>query len=107
MTGPVETIVAVPAIAIPILARISSYRVGAGLNIVACALTFAAAVALLFTGHPRSDLVIIDDFNIFLIILTTFVGFTTSIFSASYLSHEIETGRLTPAFLRFYHAMYQ
>ena len=107
MTGPVETILAVPAIAIPLLALVASYRIGATLNIVACSLSFAAAVALLFTGHPRSDLIIIDDFNIFLIILTTFVGLTTSVFSASYLAHEIETGRLTPAFLRFYHAMYQ
>jgi hydrogenase-4 component F len=40
-------------------------------------------------------------------VLTTFVGFTTSVFSASYIEHELETGRLTPAFLRFYHAMYQ
>ena len=28
-------------------------------------------------------------------------------FSASYIGHEIETGRLTPRFVRFYHAMYQ
>jgi hydrogenase-4 component F len=41
------------------------------------------------------------------IVLTTFVGFTTSVFSASYIEHEIEIGRLTPTFLRFYHAMYQ
>ena len=39
--------------------------------------------------------------------LNTFVGFTTSVFSASYIAHELETGRLTPAYLRFYHAMYQ
>jgi hydrogenase-4 component F len=107
MTGPVDVILAVPAAAIVVLALVSSYRVGAALNVIACALTFGAAVTLLFTGHPRSDLVIIDDFNIFLIILTTFVGLTTSIFSASYLAHEIGTGRLTPGFLRFYHAMYQ
>jgi hydrogenase-4 component F len=107
MNGPVDVILAVPAVAVLVLALISSYRAGATLNIIACALTFIAAVALPFTGHPRSDLIIIDDFNIFLIILTTFVGFTTSIFSASYLAHEIGTGRLTPGFLRFYHAMYQ
>jgi len=41
------------------------------------------------------------------IVLTTFVGFTTSVFSASYIEHELEIGRLTPTFLRFYHAMYQ
>src|SRR5207342_2207456 len=41
------------------------------------------------------------------IVLNTFVGFTTSIFSASYIAHELETGRLTPVYLRFYHAMFQ
>ena len=40
------------------------------------------------------------------IVLSTFVGFTTSVFSASYIAHELETGRLTH-YLRFYHAMYQ
>jgi formate hydrogenlyase subunit 3/multisubunit Na+/H+ antiporter MnhD subunit len=40
-------------------------------------------------------------------VLTTFVGFTTSVFSASYIAHELEGGRLTATFLRFYHAMYQ
>jgi hydrogenase-4 component F len=107
MIGPVEATLIIPATAIPILALVSGYRLGAALNILACALTLGAAVALLFTEHPRSDLIIIDDFNIFLLVLTTFVGFTTSIFSATYLAHEIEIGRLTPLFLRFYHAMYQ
>jgi len=107
MISPVEATLIIPAIAIPLLALVSGYRLGAALNILACALTLGAAVALLFSEHPRGDLIIIDDFNIFLIILTTFVGFTTSIFSATYLAHEIETGRLTPLFLRFYHAMYQ
>src|SRR5688572_7535134 len=55
----------------------------------------------------RGEIFIIDDFNIYLVTLTTFVGFTTAIFSASYIGHELETGRLTPAFLRFYHALYQ
>src|SRR5688572_18884167 len=55
----------------------------------------------------RGEIFIIDDFNIYLVTLTTFVAFTTSIFSASYIGHEIETGRLTPQFLRFYHALYQ
>ena len=86
----------IPAIAVPVLALISGYRLGAAVNILACALTLAAATTLLFTDHPRSDLIIIDDFNIFLIILTAFVGLTTSIFSATYLAHEIDIGRLTP-----------
>ena len=50
---------------------------------------------------------LIDDLNIVFIVLNTFVAFTTSAFSASYIAHELETQRLTRAHLRFYHAMYQ
>jgi hydrogenase-4 component F len=105
--SPVEAILVVPAIAVPVLALVSDYRLGAGINMLASATSLVAAILLLFAEHPRSDLIIVDDFNIFLIVLTSFVGFTTSVFSASYIAHEIEIGRLTPAFLRFYHAMYQ
>src|SRR5204863_1027392 len=49
----------------------------------------------------------VDDLNIVFIVLSTFIGFTTSVFSATYIAHELETGRLTPNYLRFYHAMYQ
>ena len=77
------------------------------INVLASGLTFVAGVSLLFAARVRSDILIIDDFNIFLVTITTFVAFTTSIFSASYIGHELETGRLTPVFLRFYHALYQ
>jgi hypothetical protein len=33
----------------------------------------------------------------------TFVDFTTSVLSASYIGHGPEIGRLTPWYLRFYH----
>src|SRR5262249_25897950 len=55
------------------------------------------------TGHY----LLVDDTNIVFILLGGFVGFTTSVFSATYIAHELETGRLTAAYLRFYHAMYQ
>ena len=104
---PLDAILWLPALAIPILAFVSNYRVGAALNVLASGATFAAGVSLLFAERWRSDLLIIDDFNIYLVTLTTFVAFTTSIFSASYIGHELEIGRLTPTFLRFYHALYQ
>jgi hydrogenase-4 component F len=104
---PVEAILWIPAVAIPVLALVPSYRLGAAINVLASGLTFAAGVSLLFAERVRSDILIIDDFNIFLVTVTTFVAFTTSIFSASYIGHELETGRLTPVFLRFYHALYQ
>ena len=107
MISPIDALLIIPGIAIPILALVSNYRVGAALNVVAAGASFAAGIALLFAPRSRSDLIIVDDFNIYLITLTTFVGLTTSIFSASYIAHEIEVGRLTPTFLRFYHAMYQ
>src|SRR5215468_9425492 len=105
--SPVDAVLIVPAVAVPVLALVTSYRLGAGLNVLFSALTLAAGVSLLFAERVRTDLIIIDDFNIYLVTLTTFVGFTTSVFSASYIGHELETGRLTPTFLRFYHAMYQ
>ena len=70
-------------------------------------LTFLTAVSL-FVVEPRSgSYLLVDDLNKVFIVLTTFVGFTTSVFSASYIGHEIEIGRLTPTSVRFYHAMYQ
>jgi hydrogenase-4 component F len=105
--SPVAFVLLIPAAAIPVLAFVSNYRLSAALNMLACGLTLAAAATLPFVPRLRGDLLIIDDFNIFLLVLTTFVGFTTSVYSASYIGHELETGRLTPVLLRFYHAMYQ
>lgn len=105
--APAEIILWIPAVAAVLLALIANYRLGAAINIVASGVTFVAAVTLLFVDRIRTDIIIIDDFNIYLVILTTFVGLTTSIFSATYIGHELETGKLTPVFLRFYHALYQ
>ncbi len=105
--SPVLLLLVVPAAAIPVLAVVANYRLSAALNMLACALTLAVALSLPFLPRVRGDLFIIDDFNIFLLVLTTFIGFTTSVYSASYIGHELETGRLTPVLLRFYHSMYQ
>jgi hydrogenase-4 component F len=97
----------IPAIGAGLLAALPGYRLTARLNVLVALLTFLAAVSL-FVVEPRSgSYLLVDDFNKVFIVLTTFVGFTTSVFSASYIGHEIEIGRLTPTFVRFYHAMYQ
>jgi len=77
------------------------------LNCLGSAATLAAALGLLRQPQFHNDIFIIDDFNIYLLILNSFVGFTTSLFSASYIAHEIASGKLTLPMLRFYHAMYQ
>jgi hydrogenase-4 component F len=97
----------VPATAAVVLVLLPSYRLGAGVNVSAALVTFGAAIALLEQRPPQGQFLLVDDLNLFLIVLNTFVGFTTSVFSASYIAHELETGRLTPGYLRFYHAMYQ
>ena len=49
----------------------------------------------------------VDPFNVFLVALTAFVGFTTSLFSRPYMRIEEEHKRVNAARLRLYHAMYQ
>ncbi|OKO85678.1 hydrogenase 4 subunit F [Bradyrhizobium sp. NAS80.1] len=100
-------ILLIPAISATLLAILPGYLLTAKLNVVAALATFLTSL-LLFVIEPTSgQYLLLDDLNKVFIVLTTFVGFTTSVFSASYIHHEIEIGRLTPAFLRFYHAMYQ
>ncbi len=105
--NPLHAILLIPAVAVVVLAFVPYYRLGAAINVIAAGLTFLASVLLLTGERVRGDIFIIDDFNIYLVTLTTFVGFTTAIFSASYIGHELEIGRLTPTLLRFYHALYQ
>ncbi|PKP73014.1 MAG: hydrogenase 4 subunit F [Alphaproteobacteria bacterium HGW-Alphaproteobacteria-6] len=112
MTGlpadPIEMIVALPALAAAVLAVMPGYRWPARLNVLASLATFVAALSLLLTGLPApGPYLLVDELNIVFIVLNTFVGFTAATFSASYIGHELATGRLTPAYLRFYHAMYQ
>ncbi len=100
-------VLSLPALAAVVLAILPGYRLSARGNVVASLLTLLAALAL-FVRHPAPDAYfLIDDLNIVFIVLSTFVGFTTSVFSATYIDHELQTGRLTPSHLRFYHAMYQ
>src|SRR5262249_57544479 len=58
-------------------------------------------------GPVEGGYLFVDDLNVVFVVLATFVGFTTSAFSASYIAHELEIGRLTARYLRFYHTMYQ
>jgi hydrogenase-4 component F len=97
----------IPAVAAALLAAMPGYRWSARLNVLAAFLSCATAVSLFFVEPTSGSYLLVDDLNKVFIVLTTFVGFTTSVFSASYIEHEIEIGRLTPTFVRFYHAMYQ
>ena len=107
MIDALSGVLIIPAVAAGLLAMLPGYWLTARLNVLAALLTLLTAVSL-FVVEPKSgSYLLVDDLNKVFIVLTTFVGFTTSVFSASYIGHEIEIGRLTPTSVRFYHAMYQ
>lgn len=80
-------------------------------NVSVCAVSFAAAAHLAWlvaaAGEVSGMSFRVDAFNVYLVVLTTFVGLTTSIFSRPYMQHVCEAGRTGEAGMRIYHAMYQ
>jgi hydrogenase-4 component F len=104
----VSAILLIPLAAAGLLAVLPGYRLTARLNVGAAFLTLIAALSLFVTERPApGSYFLVDDLNIVFVALNTFIGFTASLFSASYIGHELSTGRLTATHLRFYHAMYQ
>ncbi|HXW19041.1 MAG TPA: hydrogenase 4 subunit F [Roseiarcus sp.] len=103
----VALMLSIPAASAALLALMSDYRLSARVNVVSTFLTFLATLTLLAGDFAPNAYFNVDDFNIIFIVLTAFVALTTSIFSASYIAHEIAIERLAPVHLRFYHAMYQ
>ncbi|MGZ8364378.1 MAG: hydrogenase 4 subunit F [Caulobacteraceae bacterium] len=100
-------ILLIPLVFAALLALSPGYRLSARLNVLASGGAFLCALVLIQQRPAPNDYLFVDDLNVVFLVLNTFIGFTTSIFSASYIRHELETGRLTPVYLRFYHAMYQ
>ena len=96
-----------------VLAAVGHRDQAATVNVVVCLATFLSAVALTVRVISHGPLLVldgmffVDPFNVFLVALTAFVGFTTSIFSRPYMRIEREHGRLTHARLRLYHSMFQ
>ena len=75
--------------------------------------TFLAAMALAVRVVEEGPLILfhewffVDAFNVFLVALTAFVTFTTTLFSRPYMRNEQAHGRLTPGLMRLYHSMFQ
>lgn len=98
----------IPLLSAVLLLALPWHRLSSILNATASFATLIAAIWLLVDERPvPTTYVFIDDLNISLVVLTSLVAFTTAWFSASYIAHEVEIGRLTPTALRFYHALYQ
>jgi len=81
------------------------------LNVLVSAATFISS--LLLAIHVAQEGVVagysfrVDAFNVYLLVLTAFVGMTTSIFSRPYMQYVCMTGKTTERGMRLYHVMFQ
>ncbi len=84
-------------------------RINVWFNAISLLISVWLAINVFLNGTIVSDSLffIIDSFNIYLIVLTAFVGLTTAIFSDAYMAHEEEIGKLTEKRLKIYYSMYQ
>ena len=103
----IYVILFLPPLTAAALLALPGYRLSARLNVASCLVTFLAAASLFIAEPESGNYLLVDDLNIVFVVLNTFVAFTTSVFSASYIAHEIETGHLNALHLRFYHTLYQ
>ncbi|MFP3558945.1 hydrogenase 4 subunit F [Paraburkholderia sp. SIMBA_049] len=103
----------IPLCAGACLALVGQHASAPGLNIAFSFLTFIAAMLLAAQtvahgpAFALGKLFFVDPLNVFLVALTAFVGWTTSIFSRPYMRIEQGRGKMTAARMRLYHSMYQ
>jgi hydrogenase-4 component F len=96
-----------------LLAVFGSRSWAAELNSLMSFCTLIAAVVLtmrVIDSGPQvafNEQFFIDQFNVFLVALTAFVAFTTSLFSRPYMRIEQHHGKLTTQMLHLYYSMYQ
>jgi hydrogenase-4 component F len=106
-------VLGIPLVGAALLAAAGHRGRAPEVNVLMSLLTFVAAASLttrVIADGPLlalNELFFVDAFNVFLVTLTAFVGFTTSLFSRPYMRIEAERGRLSPKRLRLYHSMYQ
>ena len=103
----------VPLLGGIVLALFGHKRWAFELNALMSLATFIAAAILtigIINHGPMTafdEQFFIDSFNVFLVALTAFVGFTTALFSRPYMRIEQHHGKLSANMLRLYHSMYQ
>src|SRR3989304_1298315 len=100
-------------IAAVILGFVGDRKFAPEINIVCSFATFAISIALAIQVYYDGSFMagrkffFIDAFNVYLVVLTSFVSTTTAVFSRRYMRREREHGRVGHWGMRFYHAMFQ
>src|ERR1019366_7299468 len=111
--GPLVMVFAIPLFGSLVLAIMGHKPNGRNVNVIFSFGTFLAAVVLttrIVANGPIFALnqqFFIDSLNVFLVTLTAFIGFTTSVFSRPYMRIEEERGKMTHNRMRLYFSMYQ
>ena len=106
-------VLGIPLAGAALLALVGDRDGAPAVNVATSFATFVAAGALTARVIANGPLLVldklffVDPFNVFLVALTAFVGFTTSLFSQPYMRIEQHHGRLNAGQLRLYHSMYQ
>jgi hydrogenase-4 component F len=109
----IVAVLGIPLAAGLVLGLIGERDEAPAVNVAASFLTFVVAGALTVRVIADGPLLVldqlffVDSFNVFLVALTAFVGFTTAMFSRPYMRIEQEHGRVSAPRLRLYHGMYQ
>lgn len=100
-------------IAAVILAFVGDRKYAPEINIVCSLATFAVSIIPAIQVYNNGSFVaggkffFMDAFNVYLVVLTSFVSMTTAIFSRRYMRRERDHGRVGHLGMRFYHAMFQ
>jgi hydrogenase-4 component F len=110
---PLLLALAIPLIGSAVLGLTGQIDRARDINVAFSAATLAAALWLTRDVIKHGTMLVlgnqflVDSLNVFLVALTAFVAFTTSLFSRPYMRVERDHGRMTPGRLRLYHSMYQ
>lgn len=97
-----------PALAALALFVIRAETLARLLNIGTSAAMLAASLALALSPAPRqAGFLAADGLSLFFLLLSAFIGATSSLFSDGYLALERRAGRLSARGRRLYHAMFQ
>ncbi|MBI5187027.1 MAG: hydrogenase 4 subunit F [Nitrospinae bacterium] len=96
-----------------ILAVVGDRRFAHEINIIGSFASFLAGTSLAFQVYSEGPMSVgggyffVDPFNVYLVVLTSFVSMTTAIFSRKYMRFERARGKIGHRGMRFYHAMFQ
>jgi hydrogenase-4 component F len=96
-----------------VLALVGNRGYAAELNALFSLATFVASIRLAMRVMDDGPLLVLDEmffvdpFNVFLVTLTAFVSFTTTLFSRPYMRNEQAKGKLSARMMQLYHSMFQ